>query len=480
MLSDYIRMPQESAFSYVANALIAPSVCSDSPPVGGVGRSLVPGAVGPAEGGTQHRGLGRSPSLVINTEIAAISNDKAAIAARLEPWKLLSVVRELLPDRRVKWCFRKRISKLRDVDVYHNIERGTLRYGNLIRCGMSQVCPCCARVDGERVRGELAQAVAWGRAQGYEVLFTTFTVSHGRGDALPDVLNAVTSAYRSMAGNRAYRELCKAYGVDHVIRGLEVTFGGWNGAHPHFHALQFAQPGLDVEAYQEQLAPAWIAPLADQGFTASLERGVHVKVSRDKVEEYIAKWDRLPSRRPWDTADEVGKPNSKHGRGDDRLTPFDLLRKLYYGRQALDELEGRAAGKMRHHLANYEQWFKDYDGAVFHRHRLQYSRGLRAVVGLPCAADDMAVVQADVDRSLRVASLSVDDWLNDDAYTGALAEEDKPVSVEAWLASVPFSDWRAVDRLGVQGELLETFRMKGVDAARAFVADVMGGRTHGA
>jgi len=66
----------------------------------------------------------------------------------------------------------------------------------------------------------------------------TATFSHEKGDALAELVNGLQAALSDMFRGASWKRLKEYLGIEHSLRGFEVTHGP-NGWHPHFHILLF-------------------------------------------------------------------------------------------------------------------------------------------------------------------------------------------------------------------------------------------------
>lgn len=235
------------------------------------------------------------------------------------------------------------------------------------------------------------------RGAGGTVLLATFTFSHGPRDALGATLRRFLAAQAQMRKDRAYRGLRAYYGLQHVIKALEVTWGAANGWHPHTHWLLFVADELEVAELQGALYDCWEAAGGRLGLTMTPERGVDVRATTTAVDDYVTKFGKPPERRPWEAQDELVKAHTKRARpdagGDPRYGPFDLLR--CYNETG-------------------ETWpvplFVEYAEAFTGRHQLQWSQGLRRELGMAPGQSDEAIAAAvDYDEVL-LAQLTIDQW----------------------------------------------------------------------
>jgi hypothetical protein len=317
------------------------------------------------------------------------ASQSVVAAEKIEKYRLQALVRKLLPERRVSHCLRRKIPTKKHVEVRHSVERQTVGLGNLQVCGSAWVCPPCASNISEQKRQDVAQCLTWAVAAGYDVWLASFTIRHGRGDALQATLKGLGAAYRSMVGNRAYKRLVERFGLVYGLRATESTWGERNGWHPHYHVPVIAFPGVNPGRLQSALYDAWLVELRRVGFDATVAHGVDVSKSSNEVNKYVTKMGR-----GWTTADEVTKAHIKRGRGADRLSPMDILRKYR------DEREPRSAAL-----------FCEYDAAFFGKHVIQWGRGLRGRAGLGDElADEVLAADATSATDVILARLDDNDW----------------------------------------------------------------------
>lgn len=361
-----------------------------------------------------------------------------------ERYYLQSAARKLLPGDRLGLCNRRIIPDADFVSVKHLPEKQTAYYGNIMRCERVWTCPVCAARISEERRRELHQAL--GHSEQYHVVLATFTLRHHQGQRLVELLRVLKGAYDRFMGGRAMQALKDKHEVDGFISALEVTHGD-NGWHPHIHALVFLRWGGDLymlpEAEQiryldrrigELELDFWerwkhvITALGGEVFPEAFD----VRGADDGVMDYVSKFGQLPTERrakslKWGPADELTKAVVKRGRGDSR-SPFELL---------ADYAEGdEQAGVL----------FVEYAKAMQRRHQLQWSRGLRDLLGLGKEKTlDELVTEDDIKADI-LAELSFDQWrvvLRNEAR-GALLE----VAATGDLNAV----WDFLDELPGMGE----------------------------
>jgi len=169
-----------------------------------------------------------------------------------------------------------------------------------------------------------------------------------------------------------------------------------NGWHPHSHGLFVADRPIDAVAVHDFIVPIWLAGLSERDRSASLDRGVNVRTAQSDVVDYVAKWGHEPQnlKRPrgWTIERELTKSVSKMSRGDKGMTPLDLL-------QAFNAGDG-LAGKL----------WQEYAGIFKGRHQLQWSRGLRELLGLGKLESDQEIAERADQPAVLLAALSRRQW----------------------------------------------------------------------
>jgi Replication protein len=318
---------------------------------------------------------------------------------RVERYRLQAVARDVLPWERVAQCLRCMILGVEGPFLWHEPRRERARFSGLVVCGSIWICPVCACKISETRREELSLMLELGRAAGWTVALGTFTYSHNRRDGLYDSVAKLLRAFKTMQNREGYVAVRSAVGWKHSVKALEVTWGASNGWHPHIHQLMFFEPGAaGLRALESRLTDLWQRACKSVGIGCSIEHGVKLDVARENVDDYIVKMGEGRSARSWTEADELVKWHSKKaGRsveGDQRYTPFDLLR------WCRDEEGNEEPIRL----------FREYAVAFRRRHQLHYSRGLRAEFPeVPVTLDYQAAGQIDEDAIL-LALLSRSEW----------------------------------------------------------------------
>jgi len=275
---------------------------------------------------------------------------------------------------RVRGC-RWSVSSLNDgVDlVTSNYGDGSgtrAHYEGLQTCGSVWHCPCCGARISETRREELGQLLRWARSQGLHVNMLTMTARHGRDDDLSILLDGMKNAKQRWARHRSYRNIRDV--MIGSVTATEVTGGGANGWHPHFHVIVLTTEAVDWDPLRD----AWLASLRGAGLDGT-GSGWDVRDARE-VGTYIAKWG---------AAEELTLAGHKRGR-QGGMTPAQILA------ASCDDGDGYAG-----------LLWSEY-ARVFHgRRQLVWSRGLKFLAGIDdvddqeAAADERQEKQVEEDRA---------------------------------------------------------------------------------
>lgn len=301
--------------------------------------------------------------------------------------------RELVPAHRVAHCLRTPVGLA--VDVLHVPGRKTGVFRGLQTCGSVWDCACCASVISERRRDELAQGIKAWRERGGVVLLLTWTIPHGSHHELKDLLCRLGAARRAFRSGRSSQHLRERYGVLlgtavrlMTVRALEVTHGA-NGWHPHIHELWFVDAGLDLDEMRADLFAGWSAAVAVQGLGECSSAAFYLEDAGERVDQYVTKLGRDPS---WGPEAELTKQVVKSGKSASR-SPMNLLDAYVFDG---DELAGAL--------------WQEYSEAFFRQKHLEWSPGLRAVLGLVEDRSDADVLAEHEHEGVVLATLTVAQW----------------------------------------------------------------------
>jgi len=343
--------------------------------------------------GTCSGGSAAQPALGRNTGIAAnrypLGPDETS-TPRGSKWKVKKMAAELAENRRMKACGYA-LAGGGNVQVYSY--DGQAFYKGLICCGLLWCCPVCAPKITEQRKAELAGAIE--RYPG-TVLLDSRTIRHSKWDHLDVLLPKFLDANRWFTSHRTYKRIrgqlntTVQTGGGGTVRALEVTHAHpdkWdhNGWHPHSHTAWFCNRtniGEDELTQAElELAKLWIEACLLAGLPApDIEHGL--KLEANKAGDYIAKWG---------VAEELTKGHLKQGKGGS-LSTWGLL-------MLADQGNERAAAL----FAEFAEVFKG-------RHQLQWSRGLRKILGLGEEKSDQDLADHSEVEATHVCDIEYDDW----------------------------------------------------------------------
>jgi hypothetical protein len=260
--------------------------------------------------------------------------------------------------------------------------RGRLRGVRL--CDLIWTCPVC----GPRIRQERAAELdhacrEWLRTMagpgasgefGFgSVLFLTLTVPHDYGEALADVLADVRAAWSQLLAGRARQQDKARFGFRHYVRSHDVTVGR-NGWHPHVHAVLMCNRRLtdaEVIQWRGELLTRWRRALLARGRKAPSDaHGIRLEIvkSVDDLPAYVLQVAGDGTERRKRVSLEVARGDLKTSQHAGQRTPWEVLGDY-------------RARPNRNDLALWQEWERATRGL----HAIQWSRGLRAAVGLPPA-----------------------------------------------------------------------------------------------
>lgn len=238
---------------------------------------------------------------------------------------------------------------------------------NISHCGGVSTCPYCSGLILRERSKEIDEGLAHHMRAGGGVLMLTLTVSHSRKDSLKSEIEALKTAYRSMS-RRNFNGFGDGAGVIGTIRRKETTYGNANGWHHHYHVLVLTESTLDaveVECLEGELYGRWEAALGVLGWHADREHGISLEAARN-----VEQAGRYISKELTDSGD------NKTGKGS--YTPFQLL----------DDPTPR----------NKRLWL-EYVQAVKGMHVIQWSRGLKARLGVTSRTDAQIIDELDEGRN---------------------------------------------------------------------------------
>lgn len=313
---------------------------------------------------------------------------------RLKRWELQASARELLPESRLRVCYRHRQKQTDFVRVYRRGEgeKASTYYRGLQVCGSVWSCPVCASKITEKKRQQLVRVIEQHTKAGGGVMLLTLTVPHQRQKDADDIQNSafwladsLLEAFRSFGmGRNAWTRLVPGYIGS--VRSLEVTHTS-NGWHPHLHVLVLTSRSLtDVQRLMlsDILHGHWGTVTLRKGFTP-LHRvhGLRLDDGR-QAGNYAAKWG-IP--------EELTKAHVKQGRREDSRTPWALL--ADYTLKA-----DHQAGAL----------FREFAEAFKGKSQLHWSRGLKALFEVEDKTDEQLAQETNREEDILAARIGPADW----------------------------------------------------------------------
>ena len=245
---------------------------------------------------------------------------------------------------------------------------GHAYYSGIHVCGSVWLCPVCShRIAGFR-RSEFQKA----SEKGYSAMLITFTMQHGKGEALDKLLSVLNESVRSLKGGRWWQSFRDEWNIKAYATSLEITLSQVNGWHPHKHMVIYcdkAQGELDAEKIKAEILKRYAELMKKNKRYVSGTYGIDVSVADDAVGNYVSKWG------IWN---EMSQAPLKIGRGES-ITPFELA-------------EAAAAG-----MPFAVQAFQEYAEATYGKRQIVWSHGARELFGLGAERSDVDIAQGDPD-----------------------------------------------------------------------------------
>lgn len=325
---------------------------------------------------------------------------------------LLEVSRSLLPQERIKVCWRYPLPQRKAVEIIYSDERGRARANGTMKCGSGWVCPACMGYIQEQRRTELQTAMDKSQQELITVMLT-YTAQHDQSTRLSPLIASMTEAYRKTRSGRYWQQVKAHYMIRGSVRSLEVTYGA-NGWHPHFHELMFLDRGvldpskaggLDElsDALKGDVGGQWYEKLMGLGFYTDVDRAFDVRAGNKYSAEYIAKFGKLPQG------------------GDLSVPAYEMTHRTTKtanrgGFGVLDLLFAASEDKTAANL------FKEYAAATKGRSMIHWSRGLKTLLDIEIVRDEIAAqgVETDTDRLLAAIDIHTWRWIADRGFLGQL------------------------------------------------------------
>lgn len=333
-------------------------------------------------------------------------------------YKLLNTARRLLPGEKMEDCNRAIVPSEGCVAVQRSADRrGEYRayYVNLQHCDSSS-CPLCSYRRAEQDRRALSVALSQAKKAGLYALLLTFTVRHHHGAKLADLQAAVATAFDAAFSGRAYQRVKQVYGFKGKVKAWETTYGqsGW---HPHLHVIALTDrpvTGEQIDALKRDLYAIYSRSLLKQGFSATIEHGIDIRASDDRIADYIAKFGREPQELIWGASSEIAKARIKQGQSGS-LTPFDLLAAAGGDSGQIARLGYVCDSPSRSALMDraarlYVEYFRTFKG----KPRLYWGKDLRKLLDLDSAIEAVeaaeAAQQQGAPEPIHVVTIDRENW----------------------------------------------------------------------
>jgi hypothetical protein len=376
---------------------------------------------------------------------------------------------------RVVNCCRNRIAKGVDPEVWYSKKSERASLHKVQQCGSVWTCPTCSRKINLKRQDAIAKAYELilvkpddkldPNARSGDAMLITFTVKHGRNDALEATLDGLKAADRYMQQQRAFRQWMSVHATGFIgtITATEMNYGQSNGWHPHLHTLWFFDRKLseiEIEFFRASLFEAWSKACVANGFEPPQPftpdqamdlnrvagRGLGVDVRRAlSVQEYLTKTGIIKKEesrmstteerqgRKWSVEREMASSHAKKAKRAGR-SPFQLLS---------DSMDGdQHAGIL----------FQEYAYATLGKRQLRFSPKLCKYL----------------------EKLGYKDHLQSDEELAAeLSESDSDLLGQ--LSEVDFDTLCNADKMGEQnpfGQFLFICKNGGFDAAIRWITDI--------
>lgn len=285
--------------------------------------------------------------------------------ALVERFRLQSAARRLLPLEGVAGCLRRRQGGKEFVEVWHLPEVARAKYANLQTCSSVAMCPVCAAKISERRRIEVAAAIDAWEAQGGDVVMLTLTVRHNAADKYDWLLDGLKGAVKRVYQGKQGQKF-KGWGLRGTIGSTETTWGEASGYHPHIHQLLFVEKHCPFDLLLMHYRKQWDSALRLEGMRDVTSAGVDMSFNREHRAEYVNKIG------GWDLEHELTKGPVKKGR-EGRFSPAQLLASF---------ADFMLTGDADHPGRQHGRVWQNYALAMKGRHHLQWSRGLRSLLGV--------------------------------------------------------------------------------------------------
>jgi hypothetical protein len=303
-----------------------------------------------------------------------------------------------------------------------HVKDGSAYYVDVQTCGSIWACPVCSARIRQRRAQEIEAACLSHLTAGGSIGFLTLTFPHSSGDDLAQLLKVLLDCWKKVQQRTSYRTRKDVLRLFGFIRSTEITYGRWNGWHPHLHLLLFAEGEVtpaEWASLRDLVSEVWAEvvvkagrdrPGEEVGVTLAPVRTAEVGTYLAKVQDHYGNESSIGR--------EMARGDVKKGRKKSR-TPFELLEQAVYG--VVPELP----------------LWHDYEQATKGRRAIEWSRGLKARFAVEDLEDE-DLAKADVDGAA-VTTITKQQYAlvvadGAEAHVLDLAEEGGGPAVHAFLA----------------------------------------------
>lgn len=325
-----------------------------------------------------------TPNVILDTQNSGQNGEELDKRdALIQRYWLQNVACEVLAEQqpaitpRIQICCKLRLNAGLDVQVKkrQNAVTGELSrafFGNLVVCGLKNVCPICSQRAAYRDRQLLGAAVRWWDEQGGVCVMLTLTLSHKAYQTASEVItrlkggllggSKIAGAMRDFKAGKGYAVgIKKRFDIQHMVSSFEVLHGN-NGFHCHYHVCLFLGKGLtsaEQVGLDKAVTKKWNAALRKNGAWASKKHGAVLTYGNTAVSDYVTKQFQSLPKPKWTLDSELTGQAVKQSVG---RTPFELLQDYALG----DVIAGGL--------------FRDYALGIAGKAQIVYSAGLKALV----------------------------------------------------------------------------------------------------
>jgi len=260
---------------------------------------------------------GLSHCLLNNTEfvVKQTPTTTRAIEYRRLMYKRWYAIRKHVPySNRIRACHTMLNPSKQALDVQVNGNKRVRIVGH-VHCDNVWLCPLCSNKRAISHARKLNLLLQHAIDNNLSVYFVTFTLWHSPYNKLTDTYNALKNAMRKMKQSKAFGYMLDEYELEKTsVTFTEITYGQ-NGFHPHFHTLFFASDGYSgnfddtgmnavtrkyelkkwesdrsrhESKLQKEFFTHWHKALKQSAFSASEEKGVHVRLGDSAVKAVIS------------------------------------------------------------------------------------------------------------------------------------------------------------------------------------------------